>query len=118
MVGSRLPFAASQLSLPEPVPVSAVAARAAGTWAVTFDRPLTAGALNAANWLITKPAGGGTVVATGASASGSVVSGTWVGGIGAPGTGSIEYAPPPFDVLSASGQPALAFSGFPLTVGT
>jgi hypothetical protein len=100
------------------MPVSAVAARAAGTWSVLFDLPLQAGALNAANWLITKPAGGGTVVATSASASGSTVSGTWVGGIGAPGTGSIEYAPPPFDVLSLATVAAPAFAGFPLPVGT
>lgn len=118
MVDSRRPFVAMGSPSLEPMPLSAVAARAAGTWSVLFDLPLQAGALNAANWLITKPAGGGTVVATSASASGSTVSGTWVGGIGAPGTGSIEYAPPPFDVLSLATVAAPAFAGFPLPVGT
>ncbi len=86
-----------------------------GTWSVTFDRPLLAGALNAANW--TFNAGDEIRNATDATAAGNVVSGDSVTMVENAGPDVVNYAAAPADVVSdEDAMPAAAFSDFPLTV--
>lgn len=51
-----------------------------------------------------------------ATAAGSVVSGAMSLGAADPGSDQITFAPPPSDVLSLTGLPAVAFADFPLVV--
>ena len=93
-------------SAPPPLPINAIWVDE-GSARCTFDRPLTPGALNAANWLASY--GGTDWVFTTAAASGSQVnlSGAMPSGL-QPET-RIKYDPPPFDVRSLPGTPAAAF---------
>ncbi len=97
-----------------PVPVNAVFDSGKQQLAVTFDRLLAAGPLNAANW--TWRFGNTQYIATEASAADDAVVLN-----GAPtgaqfGANVVNYAPPPFDVMamSAPGTAADAFSDFPV----
>lgn len=114
-VGSRCPFAALGLGLDSPpLPLSATFNLGSLAWSCTFDQPLQAGALDFANWSLR--ASGDAYTATSAAAAGSVVSGIATIATPAPAADDITFAPPPFDVLSLAGLPAIAFADFPLVV--
>lgn len=92
-----------------PVPTGAVWNGFTSTLTVSFDRPLQAATLDASNWRMTAESGGsGSLhVPTGALSSGDAValsfgavSGTVV---------SVQYSPPPFDVVGVNGSAAEAF---------
>lgn len=84
-----------------------------GTWSVTFDRPLVAGALNASNWSFR--AGDELRAADNATASGSVVSGDSTAGTEESGPDVVNYGASPADVVDLNAMPAAAFTDFPLT---
>lgn len=114
-VGSRCPFAGLGLGLDlPPLPIAATLVIATGAWTCTFDKPLQPAALNFANW--TMRASGDQWAATSATSSGAVVSGVALIGLASAGPDVIFFTPPPFDVLSLSGLPAVAFADFPLVV--
>lgn len=114
-VGSPCPFAALGLGLElPPVPIAATLVFATGAWTCTFDRPLQPAVLDFSNWALRATA---TIfLPTSASASGSIVTGASTGSIIDPGPDVVAYTPPPFDVLSLPGLPAVAFTDFPLVV--
>lgn len=115
MVGCRSRFAALGLGLDQPpLPISATINEITGAWSVTFDRLLTAATLAIANWTIR--AADTIFDVTAASAAGLLVSGTSDTGIEDAGPDVISYAAAPADVLNLTGQPAAAFTDFPLTV--
>lgn len=103
----------SGLDLP-PLPIAAEFIVATSAWSCTFDKPLQPGALNSANWSLR--ANGNALSANTAAAAGNVVSGIMGLPVADPGIDVINFAPPPADVLSLTGLPAVAFAGFPLTV--
>lgn len=81
---------------------------------VLFDRELAPGVLDPSNWHATESVsrfGFNT-----ASAAGSVVtlSNRFAAGVGP--SLVLDYAPPPFDLLSLQGTPAAAFANFPISV--
>lgn len=83
-------------------------------FSITFDRPLAAGPLAAANYFMRA----GNVIwgALTAGASDNQVTGSAEpGGIDV-GADIISYTPPPFDVTTPLGLPAAAFADFPLVV--
>lgn len=101
-----------------PLPVSATYNLTTDTFQVVFDRQLRNDpAVDAANWVMTKPPGpwreGLNVQVRGFS-----VFGTTQPRLGGPPVGEIEYTPPPFDVLGRVGGVAPAFAGFPLVFHT
>ncbi len=97
-----------------PVPIAATLAFATGVWSVTFDKILTAGALAIANW--TFRASDSLFSTDTAVAAGNTVSGTSTEGFENAGADVVNYAAAPADVLNLTGQPAAAFTDFPLTV--
>lgn len=114
-VGSRCPFAALGLGLDlPPLPIAATYVVATTAWTCTFDKPLQPGALNAGNWTLRENDNARS--ANTATAAGSVVSGTMGLPVADPGADVINFAPPPADVLSLTGLPAVAFTDFPLVV--
>ena len=102
------------LSSEGPVPVSATIAAFTGAWSCTFDQSLEPGPLNVPNWALV--ANGSDFVPSTAVASGNIVSGASAMGSESAEPNVISWAPPPFDVVNAIGQPSFAFAGFPLTV--
>lgn len=97
----------------EPVPVSAVWAELPKRVEVTFDVPLTAAiGLDVANWYAYRA--GWLHTATAVSASGSVVTALMTQSDPSELPDSVTYQPPPYDVLSAAGQPAPAFAQYPI----
>lgn len=114
-VGSRYPFAGLGLGLDTPpVPIAAALDTGTGAWSCTFDQPLQPAVLTALNWMMRT--GSSTWAASSAASSGAVVSGASSNvGPDAPGD-AINFAPPPFDVLSLTGLPAVAFTDFALVV--
>ena len=95
-----------------PIPLSAVYDAEKSQLTVTFDRPLQSGALEGSNW--TWRFAGTLYDAAGAEADGTMVllDGSPTGF--EPGADVVNYSPPPFDVVSAGGEPAAAFSDFPV----
>lgn len=92
-------------------------ALATGVLTLAFDRLLTVGPLAVANW--TAIAGPNQWVATSIgveAGSPSAVTGTFVISAASPPGATVTYAPPPFDLLGATGTPAAAFTNFPITV--
>lgn len=96
-----------------PAPASATWAGGSDYLIVTFDRVLEKGVLDFGNW--TARHTNVTWTCTAASAAGRIVTCTMLAGVEDPGAQICHYAPPPFDVLSAFGIPAAAFSDFPIT---
>lgn len=81
-----------------------------------FDRPLLPGGLNTGNWTVRH--GGFRYTCTGAiaAAPGShQVSAGFTAGAPDPGATSVDYAPPPPDLMATTTVPAAAFAAFPLT---
>lgn len=114
-VGSPCPFAGLGLGLDlPPVPVAATLVFATGVWSCTFDQPLQPAVLDFGNWAMN--ATDTIFLPSSASSSGSVISGASAASIISPGPDVITYTPPPFDVLSVPGLPAVAFTDFPLVV--
>ena len=115
MVGSPVPFGAlpSQASNP-PVPIAAQWDTFTETGSVTFDQALQPGALDTANWDFRVANNLRPLVS--AVASGAVVSVVTSGANPSIGPNAVSYSPPPFDVLNASNQAAVAFLNFPLVV--
>lgn len=97
----------------KPVPVSAVYNAGPHNAVVTFDRPLQPGVLDPGNWFFRWANWG--YPANNVGAAGTDVTIWPATGSGQVGPSIVNYTPPPFDVLSVPGQPADAFSGFPLT---
>lgn len=115
MADSRAPFEASALGLDlPPIPIAATFVVATTAWTCTFDQPLQPGVLDAANWTLRENSNART--ASTATAASNVVSGLMGLGAADPGADVINFAPPPADVLSLTGLPAVAFTDFPLTV--
>lgn len=115
MVGSRCPFAGLGLGLDlPPIPIAATFIVATSAWTCTFNQPLQPGALDTGNW--TLRATGNAHTAATATAAGSVVSGVMGLPVADPGADVVNFAPPPADVLSLTGLPAVAFTDFPLVV--
>ena len=113
--GSPCPFAALGLGLDTPpIPIAATLELLSGDWSVTFNRPLQPGSLDSGNW--TFRASGQLFITPTATAAGPVVSGTATAGLPDLGPDVVNYAPPPFDVISVTGLPAAAFLDFPLVV--
>ena len=113
--GSPCPFAGLGLGLNlPPIPLAATLVFATGAWTCTFDQPLQAATLDFTNWAMR--ASGTIFLPTSASASGSIVTGASTGAIPDLGPDVVAYTPPPFDVLSVPGLPAVAFTDFPLVV--
>ena len=107
------------MSSTPPVPVSATASVATKIFVITFDQPLTAGAISAVPW-----AGVANLDASvrvwlptlGPVVAGSTV--TFTGLDSGPSFGGdvISYVPPPADLFGANALPAAPFSAFPVTV--
>lgn len=120
MVAYRRTFATSALSVDTPpVPVSATVSAGTNVVVCTFDKPLQAGALDSLNWLIDSNHFGSQLLWLPMSppiASGLTV--TWPATPAGTGLGpnTIQYVPPPFDVIGLNLLPAAGFTGFPLTV--
>jgi len=80
-----------------------------------FNCPLSPAALNGPNWTIRH--GGfrytGALLLS-ASPAPHQVTGSFIKGAPDPGVTSVDYAPPPADLLSATLVPAAAFAAFPL----
>ena len=99
----------------DPQPVAATYSVLAQSFTVTFNRNLTPGILNGLNW--TMRPGGFLRVGNVVSALANVVSGTTNPHILGPALDTIQYAPPPSDVLAArDSTPAAAFTDYPLTI--
>jgi len=103
------------VDLDPPLPVSAVwFGFPPNTIIVTFNHPLNAGALNAANWTARRTLWNYHAVA--ALAAGNTVTLTMVQDAPSGGADQVNYAPPPFDVTAGPRRvPAAAFAGYPLT---
>lgn len=115
MVGSPCRFAGLGLGLDlQPIPIAATFVVATTAWTCTFNQPLQPGVLDAANWTLRENSQART--ASTATAAGNVVSGVMGLGAADPGSDVINFAPPPADVLSLTGLPAVAFTDFPLVV--
>ncbi len=86
-----------------------------GTWSVQFDQPLQAGPLDASNW--TFRADDSMQEASTATAAGDTVSGDSTTTTLDFGDDVANYGAAPADVIGLdSGEPAAAFSDFPLVV--
>lgn len=81
---------------------------------VDFDGPLTAGPLDTANWFIRRLNQGWPTPSVAAAAAAVTIT---LGAPGWPNPGfdSVSYRPPPFDLLSATGQPSAGFDHYPIT---
>lgn len=97
-----------------PVPIGATYSTGAKTLTVTFDRQLTPGFVDGANWtgrysnkLHSGPLFPGMIVA------GATVSAVMVAGLVNVGPDVTHYNPPPFDVQSSFGVPAAGFIDYP-----
>jgi hypothetical protein len=115
MVGFPIPFA-TRVTLPSlagpPIPLIAVKAAGVDLMSVGFDRELTAGDIDPANW-----SGrwmGQTITGVLAATNGQFAQFTFVVDGVAAGPDVVNYNPPPFDVTNIiDGSPAAAFSDFP-----
>ena len=97
----------------KPIPVLAETLAAPLRLRVTFDRGLTIGFLNVANW--TMRFAGSRYGFIPVSAFGKRVTATAFGpAVPDPGPDDWSYTPPPFDRLSGQGVPADAFTDFPI----
>lgn len=101
-----------------PVPVSATLSDSTLLITVTFDGPLTPGALSPFNWIgECNPLGPFVILnaATPPIAAGSAV--TWTAFAAGGGTPPcrVSYNATPPDLLGLSGAPVAAFANFPMT---
>lgn len=106
--------------LDAPVPIAATIATFTRRVTVTFDKPLAAGILDPANWSGTSDRTGPFLPFTPTDppfAFGSDVTFIADEGLPGPGPNRVDYAPPPFDVVSDFGfVEAPAIAAFPLVV--
>ena len=70
------------------------------------------GGLDTGNWALRLNGMAQTI--TSATASGNSVVLTRVDGPVSPGPDEVSYSPPPYDVISAEGVPALGFDAYPV----
>lgn len=111
----RCPFGLSALGLDlPPFPIAATLSTTTGLWTVTFDKALQPGVLDFTNWFFR--AANTAWLGDFATAAGAVVAGTATQGLEDLGPDVVNFTPPPFDVLSLTGLPAVAFADFPLVV--
>lgn len=117
MVGSPKPFEGLHLLEPEPpVPLTAVLDQGAATFTITFDRPLQ-------NPLPASVAAGLRIGDTrltyldwAVSPGGDGIVGMFADASADPGPNMAWMDVPPTGVRSLTGEPASAFSDFPLTI--
>lgn len=117
MVGSPLPFAGLALGFnPTAVPISAVIDGPMTGLEVLFDPDIAnEPAIDTANWTVRWNNLNRNVTA--ADITGSSVNLTLTPGGSDPGIDRVNYAPPPFDVLTSDGgNPVQPFTDFPVTV--
>lgn len=103
------------LPLDPPLPIDAAHHAFPNRVVVTFDKPIQPGLLDPGNWYwrwnnVVHDA------AAPCTAVGNTLVCTEGGGVGGIGDNEVNYAPPPHDVLSLTGTPTQAFTGFPLHV--
>lgn len=99
------------------MPVSGTFALGAGCLVLDFDRPLQATPLDLANWALTANLQDWTALTMQAGAPGAhQVTGTYAPALASPAADRVSYSPPPHDVVSLAGTPAIAFVNFPLTL--
>lgn len=100
-----------------PLPIGATFAQTSRILTVTFDRRLTAAALDGRNWggRILNDLWGGPL-GPGWTATGNQASGPLSKGFPDAGPDVCWYDPPPFDVISDKGLPAAAFVDYPLVL--
>ena len=102
------------LSSNGPVPVLAELNASTGGWSCTFDQSLRPGTVDFKNWLLRTTSE--IFTPSSATAARNIVSGASASTSENPGKASVQFTPPPADVVNAIGQPAFAFSGFPVRV--
>jgi len=110
-----IPFAAavSPLELP-PQPVSAEFFVLTSVLRVTFDKPIAPSSPDPGNWFVRVDDLAPQV--TNASAGQDAVTLTLGTPAMDPGESTVNYSPPPFDVVGTNGLPVQAFSGLVPTV--
>lgn len=100
-----------------PLPIGATYSVGGCLLTVTFDQPLTPGLSAAQNWYHTSKNGPPVILwnAVPAIIAGNTVAATMAAAVPpGPLTGTCQYKPPPFDVLSDRGIPAAAFTDYPV----
>ncbi|MBA7664504.1 hypothetical protein ES703_72565 [subsurface metagenome] len=80
---------------------------------ITFDRRLAPGPLDILNWIARYE----NMIYTcdAAEAEDDHVTAIMQGPVENPGADQVTFSPPPFDVISRRGIPAVAFADFPIT---
>lgn len=115
MGGCQHPWSITFLPPPSPRPAGATWDLLTGNWTVTFDRPLTPGVIDPGNWKMN--IGGTLYRGLLASAAGAVVSGTSQPSATGPGViDTINYLPPPYDVIGVDLTPVIRFRLFSVAV--